>query len=208
MTNIRFNLPEDVIGELDDYVQNTMPEGYATTMANLIRYAAFHLDRSGSYEIIVDHPAMLLAESAADPLDALAGASGAIREEKAEGAGLPQGRTSVPEDAGAVCRSLLRIFTENLGNVLESDCFYEPARDDMAILRIRYEKPQAVQDVIRNMPSPMLPSPAIEADGSITLLYLPTAKDRGGEIYDVIDRVESRMDGCLGDHSIESSSSF
>ena len=40
------------------------------------------------------------------------------------------------------------------------------------------------------------------------VLYLPTAKDRGGEIYDVIDRVESRMDGCLGDHSIESSSSF
>lgn len=190
MTNIRFNLPEDVIHDLDEYVRNTMPEGYGTTMSNLIRYAAFHLDKSCSYEIIVDHPAMLLSDNAMDPkMDRIAGASGTLvkREENSSKA--------LPADTGEITAKLKKLFTENLGGIVSADCYYEPIRDDMAIVRVTYQTPQTVQDVIRNMPSPMLPSPAIESDGSITLLYLPTAKDRGGEIFDVIDRVEARMDG-------------
>lgn len=67
MTNIRFNLPENVIEELNEYVQMTMPEGYASSLINLIKYGLYHLDRAARYSIYVENPAAVLNKKDADP---------------------------------------------------------------------------------------------------------------------------------------------
>ena len=67
MTNIRFNLPENVIEELNEYVQMTMPEGYASSVINLIKYGLYHLDKATRYMIYVESPSTVLNRKDADP---------------------------------------------------------------------------------------------------------------------------------------------
>ncbi|MBO5573589.1 MAG: hypothetical protein J5947_05040 [Clostridium sp.] len=69
MMNIRFNLPEDTVEELDQYVQETMPMGYATSVSNLIKYGLYHQMSSDTFAIFAGMPWRIL-ETEQDTEDA------------------------------------------------------------------------------------------------------------------------------------------
>ncbi|MCR5371678.1 MAG: hypothetical protein K6E83_13310 [Clostridium sp.] len=60
MMNIRFNLPEDTVEELDQYVRETMPMGYATSVSNLIKYGLYHQLSSDTFELFIGMPWRIL----------------------------------------------------------------------------------------------------------------------------------------------------
>ena len=60
MINMRFNLPEETAEELDQYVTETMPQGYATSVSNLIKYGLYHQMTSDTFEIFIGMPWRIL----------------------------------------------------------------------------------------------------------------------------------------------------
>ena len=162
MTNIRFNLPEDVIEELEEYVQETMPEGYATSLMGLIKFGLYHRMKSTVYEIFVEQPEKLL-----DCPDA---------------------------DAGEVRSRLLAVFTGDKGSSGEASCFYAPGLNPVAVLRIRFAEPVQVQTVVKDFPHVMLPLTYAEEDNSVSMMYLPSAMDKRGDIYDTVDLASGLAD--------------
>ena len=60
MINMRFNLPEETAEELDQYVIETMPQGYATSVSNLIKYGLYHQMTSDTFEIFIGMPWRIL----------------------------------------------------------------------------------------------------------------------------------------------------
>ena len=69
MMNIRFNLPEDTVEELDQYVRETMPLGYATSVSNLIKYGLYHQMASDTYEIFIGQPCRILEQELKEDAD-------------------------------------------------------------------------------------------------------------------------------------------
>lgn len=166
--NIRFYIPDDVVDELDEFVQNTMPEGYGTTMVNIIRYTVNRRNKARDFTIFIGTPDRLLDDDYAS-LD-------------------PSGMRD----------KLLASFTAGVRGDGNASCWYNPSVLDVAYLQIHMEEAISVQQLILPVEASMLPMVSCDSDGSITLIYMPMAKDRGDDTEDLLMRAESLSDGDSG----------